>query len=141
MNSTSFHDVVYFPCFITYSVAGMICNAYFSYCFVKILYDVNVKRRVRVAKQAQLFAMRCVVHGLSSSVPVLYAPFAKNLAEGDLVASLVISISLHLLFNYKIEKFLLTDASVIFQLKLQKMLGVRSAPISGYKSYRSTRQH
>ena len=80
-----FHDFVYFPCFIIYSVAGIICNAYFSYCFVKILYDVNVKRRVRVAKQAQLFAMRCVMHGLSSSVPVLglYAPIAICLTKGD----------------------------------------------------------
>ena len=133
MNSIAFHDFVYLPCFINYSVAGIICNAYFSYCFVKILYDVNVKRRVRVAKQAQLFAMRCVVHGLSSSVPVLYAPFAKNLTEGDLVASFVISISLHLLFNYKVEKLLLTDSFRILQLKLRKLFALRHASISATK--------
>ena len=128
-----FHDFVYFPCFIIYSVAGIICNAYFSYCFVKILYDVNVKRRVRVAKQAQLFAMRCVVHGLSSSVPVLYAPFERSLPEADLVSSFVISLSLHILFNYKVEQLLLTDTFRILQLRLRKQLCSRRASISAMK--------
>ena len=134
MNSVPFYDVVYLPCFINYSVAGIICNVYFSYCFVKILYDVNVMRRMRVAKQAQLFAMRCVVHGVVSSIPVLYAPFAKNLTEGDLVAALVIPISLHLLFNYKIEKIFQSDKFRMLKLWLKRKRGVNRASIAVMKT-------
>ena len=133
MNSVPFRDLVYLPCFINYSVAGIICNVYFSYCFVKILYDVNVKRKVRVAKQAQLFAMRCVVHGFASSIPVIYAPFAKNLPEADLVSSFILCISLHVLFNYKIEQVLLSDSFKIFQLWLRKRFGARRISVSAMK--------
>ena len=127
MNSVAFHDLIYRPCFIMYCVAGIICNVYFSYCFVKILYDVNVKRKVRVAKQAQLFAMRCVVHGFASSIPIIYAPFAKSLTEGDLVAAFVISISLHLLFKYKIERLFLSDSFRKLSLWLQRKLRVKAS--------------
>lgn len=122
MNSNEFHSYLYEPFFGLYTAAGTLCNFFFSYYFVKVLFQVNFLKRIKIPKQSQLFAIRCVLHGLASTIPIIYAPFADNLPQENLISAFVIAISLHLLFNYKIERFLLTDNFRILSLKLRQKL-------------------
>ena len=122
MNSNQFHLYLYEPFFWLYTASGTLCNMFFSYYFVQILIQVNLQKKIRIPKQSQLFAIRCVLHGVFSTIPIIYAPFAANLPEENLISELVISISLHLLFNYKIERFLLADKFRMLQLKALQVL-------------------
>ena len=122
MNSYEFHTYLYVPFFWLYTVAGTLCNIFFSYYFVKLLLQVNFQKKLKVPKQSQLFAIRCVLHGVASTIPIIYAPFADNLPQENLISAFVIAVSLHLLFNYKIERFLLTDRFRILSIKLRQHL-------------------
>lgn len=45
-----------------FSYGGLLYNVVFTVYFVKVLYDVNIRRAVRITKQGQLFAIKCILH-------------------------------------------------------------------------------
>lgn len=97
------------PFYIIYSVGGCLCNVYFSYTFAQVIYRVAYIGDSNIPKQAQLFAARCLLHGIFSTVPIILAPLMENLPEENLCSDIIITASIHLLFNCKIERYLIPN--------------------------------
>lgn len=150
MNGPTIAKYLIRPCYIIYAVAGCICNVFFSYYFIQVIYEVNITRKLRIPKQAQLFAIRCALHGIASTIPIILAPLMENLPQENLNSAFVISISLHLLFNYKIERFFMTDSFRIWYMKAGKAIrelhlrgkkGTKKVKVAGQPARMSTQIH
>ena len=107
-NSSDFYWYLYYPALLVTTAAGVVSNVFFTYEFVLVLYRVNVRRSVRVPRVWQVFMAKCVLHCVSSTIPTVIAPVRNiPLPESIMVVLVVVSASIHLLFNCELDGLML----------------------------------
>lgn len=128
-NSSIFYRYMYTSAVSIVLTSGVCFNIFFTYKFIIILYKANIQKSIRIPKTAQVFAIKCVLHFLASTIPSLNA-VVEPMPQTTLIVSLFISLGLHVLFNSKIDELFKSRAmqgALVRQIKwLEKRFVTRT---------------